>query len=94
MAEHEIGLIIGEILPLIIGIVIAVAGGTAGGLFVAFKSRLKVVTEFFTELDKALADDRVSREELETLWDILNKLFEQNPQAAKALLNSKAGKQP
>ncbi len=82
MTEHEIAITLIEV---ILPIIITLAG--LGGFFVLFQRRLTSFRNFIDGLDDALKDGTVTSEELESIWKLIQKLIEQNPEANKQLSN-------
>lgn len=58
-------------LPYIFPIVI----GILGGGFIVFKAKVRQLAAFFVAMDNALADDKVTSEEYQNLWNLGRQLF-------------------
>lgn len=84
MAEEQVVITLIEVL---IPIIITVAG--LGGYWVLFRNRFSSFRNLVDGIDDAIKDGKVSKDELDTLWKLIQKMIEQNPDAAKGISNGK-----
>jgi sugar/nucleoside kinase (ribokinase family) len=90
MAEHIPQDLLETILPLIFGIILPIIGGASAGVYVLVKRVIRNSANVINTLNDALADDSLSSEEVRKLINSLLTLIRNDPEASRALLNSKA----
>jgi hypothetical protein len=89
MAEHTI--LTPEVIATIIGLIVMIGGGTALGIIAALRKYLIKGRDLLTILIDATEDGKLSADEIRKITEWFLKLIREDPEAARALLNSRAG---